>query len=53
MKKWVAKTRVKEIEWPAQDTDLNTIEHLWDELEHQIPPIRAPKSNRKPKGGGD
>jgi len=25
---------VKELDWPAQNLELNLIEHLWDELEH-------------------
>ena len=27
---------VEELDWPAQGPDLNTIKHLWDELERQL-----------------
>ena len=27
---------VEELDWPAQSPDLNSIKHLWDELEHRL-----------------
>lgn len=30
------KVDVEELEWPAQSTDLNTTEHLWNKLEHRL-----------------
>ncbi|MCJ8734516.1 hypothetical protein PDJAM_G00236560 [Pangasius djambal] len=42
MKAWCVKVGVEELECPAQNPDLNTTEHLWDELEHRLHP-RPPR----------
>ena len=36
IQKCFVKIGVQELDWPAQSPDLNPIEHLWDELEHQL-----------------
>ena len=36
LRKCFFKIGVEELDWPAQSPDLNPIEHLWDELEHQL-----------------
>jgi hypothetical protein len=28
--------KLPEMDWPAQNPDLNSIDHLWDELEHRL-----------------
>ena len=36
IQKWFDEISVEELDWPAQSTDLNPIEQLWDELERQL-----------------
>ena len=35
-KDWMARNGITFLDWPAQSTDLNPIEHLWDALGRQL-----------------
>ncbi|KAJ8872694.1 hypothetical protein PR048_026307 [Dryococelus australis] len=43
--KWYADNNVRRLDWSAQSTDINPIEHLWDELDRRVRAHQArPKS---------
>src|SRR6266511_1221666 len=35
-KKWRRDNNIKSLPWPAQSSDMNPIENLWDELDRQV-----------------
>ena len=36
IQKWFVKIGVEELDWPAHNTDVNPIKHLWVELERRL-----------------
>jgi hypothetical protein len=36
VREWFVDYKVLEMDWPAQSSDLNPLDHLWDELEHRL-----------------
>jgi hypothetical protein len=44
IQKWFVEIGVEELDWPVQTPNLNTIEHLWDELERLIVQHQCPTS---------
>uniref|UniRef100_A0A8R1DMW6 DDE_3 domain-containing protein n=1 Tax=Caenorhabditis japonica TaxID=281687 RepID=A0A8R1DMW6_CAEJA len=44
---WFRRRRVDLLEWPSQSPDLNSIEHMWEELEKRLKGVRASNANQK------
>lgn len=40
VKNFLAKEKIRVLEWPAQSPDLNPIEHLWNELGKAVGPLK-------------
>ena len=36
IQKWFVEIGAEELDWPAQNSDLNPIKYFWDELQHRL-----------------
>ena len=46
IKDWLVKQHMKTLPWPSYFSDLNSIAHLWDELERKLKK-RQPKNRQE------